>query len=54
MVLGQYRSVLIDTWWYWVNIERYWSIYDGTGSVEGNTGRYLVVLSQKKAILVDP
>ena len=46
MVLGQYRSVLIDTWWYWL-------IYDGTGSVEGGTGRYLVVLGQKKAILVD-
>ena len=53
MVLGQYRSVLIDTSWYWVNIERYWLIYDGTGSVEGSTGRYLVVLGQKKAILVD-
>ena len=46
VVLGQYRSVLIDTWWYWL-------IYDGTGPVEGGTGRYLVVLGQKKAILVD-
>ena len=53
VVLGQYRLVLIDTWWYWVNMERYWLIYDGTGSVEGSTGRYLVVLGQKKAILVD-
>ena len=53
MILGQYRSVLIDTWWYWVNMERYWLIYDGIGSVEGSTGRYLVVLGQKKAILVD-
>ena len=53
MVLGQYRSVLIDTWWYWVNMERYWLIYDGTGSAEGGTVRYLVVLGQKKAILVD-
>ena len=39
MVLGQYRSVLIDT--------------DVTGPVEGGTGQYLVVLGQKKAILVD-
>ena len=31
VVWGQYRSVLIDTWWYWVNMERYWLIYDGTG-----------------------
>ena len=45
MVLGQYRSVLIDTWWYWL-------IYDGTGSVEGGTGWYLVVLGQNRAILV--
>ena len=47
MVLGQYRSVLIETWWLWL-------IYDGTGSVEGSTSRYLVVLDQNKAILVDP
>ena len=53
MVLGQYKSVLNDTWWDWVNMERYWLIYDGTGSEEGGTGRYLVVLGQKKAILVD-
>ena len=53
MVLGQYRSVLIDTWWYWVNMERYRLIYDGTGSAEGGTVRYLVVLGRKKAILVD-
>ena len=53
MVLGQYRSVLIDTWWYCFNMEQYWLIYDGTGSVEGSTGQYLVVLGQKKAILVD-
>ena len=34
-------------------MERYWLIYDGIGSVEGSTGRYLVVLGQKWAILVD-
>ena len=46
IVLGQYRSVLIDTWWYWL-------IYDGIGPVEGSTGWYLVVLGQKNAILVN-
>ena len=50
---SQYRSVLIDTWWYWVNMERYWLIYDGTGSAEGGTVRYLVVLGQKRVMLVD-
>ena len=47
MALGQHRSVLIDTWWYYFNMEQYWLIYNGTGSVVGNTGRYLVVLGQK-------
>ena len=55
----QYRLVLVDTWWYWVSMKRYWLIYDGTGSVEGawlvlggtgsvggGTGWYLVVLGQ--------
>ena len=49
----QYRLVLVDTWWYWVSMKRYWLIYDGTGSAEGGTVRYLVVLGHKKAILVD-
>ena len=53
MVLGQYRLVLIDTWWHRVSMERYWLIYDGTGSVDGGTRRYLMVLGQKKAVLVD-
>ena len=46
MVLGQDRSVLIDTWSYLVSRERYWLIYDGTGSVKGGTDWYLVVLGQ--------
>ena len=49
----QYRLILVDTWWYQVSMERYWLKYDGTGSVEGGTGRYLTVLGQKKAVLVD-
>ena len=28
-------------------------IYDGTGSVEGGTGRYLMVLGQYRAVQVD-
>ena len=46
MLLGQYGAVLVGTWWYWL-------IYDGTGSAECGTVWYLVVLGQKKAILVD-
>ena len=48
----QYRLVLVDTWWYWVSMKLYWLIYDGTGSVEGGTGWYLVVLGQWEAVLV--
>ena len=30
----------------------YWLIYDGTGSVEGGTGGYVMVLGQYWALLV--
>ena len=40
----EYWSVLVDTWWYWANMEWYWLIYDGTGSVEVSTGLYTMVL----------
>ena len=53
VVLGQYRVALVDTWWYWVSIGRYWLIYDGTRSVWGNTCWYLVVLDQYRAVIVD-
>ena len=43
MVLGQYRPVLVDTWWYWVSIERYWFIYNGT-DYWVSMGQYLLVL----------
>ena len=46
VVLGQYRAVLVGTWWYWVSIVWYWLIYDGTGLVQGSTGQYLVVVGQ--------
>ena len=33
--------------------QRYWLVLGGTGSVWGVTGKYLVVLAQYKAVLVD-
>ena len=33
-------------------MKRFWLIYDGTGSVEGGTGWYLVVMGQWEAVLV--
>ena len=34
-------------------MERYWLIYDGTGSVESGTGWYLVGLGQYVAMVAD-
>ena len=45
--------VVVDTCWYWVSMEWYWFIYDGTGSVEGGSGWYLVLLGQQMTVLVD-
>ena len=53
MVLGQLRAVLVGTWWYWVRIGRYWLLLGGTGSIEGGTGWYLVVLGLIRAVLID-
>ena len=53
VILGQYRSVLIDTWWYWVNMERYWLIYDGTGSAEGGTAYLIIVTDATDAVSVN-
>ena len=47
-----YRLVLVDTWWYRVSVEWYWLVLGGTMSVEGGTGRYLVVLGQYGDVLV--
>ena len=52
MALGQYRAALFGTWWYWVSMEWNWLIYDGTRSVEGGTGQYLMVLGQYNSITV--
>ena len=43
MVLGQYRSVLVDTLWYWVSMELYLLVHGG-----------LVAMDQYKAVMVDP
>ena len=60
MILGQYRSVLVDTLWcwvsmerYWVSMEWYWFIYDGTGSEWVNSCWFLVILDQCRAVMVD-
>ena len=39
IVPGQWKAVLVVTWWYWVNKERYWLIHNGTWSIEGSTGK---------------
>ena len=52
MVLSQSKLVLVGSWWYWViigccvSVGWYWLVLDGTESVEGGTGWYLVVLGQ--------
>ena len=53
VVLGQYRSVLVDTLRYWVSMERCWFIHVCTGSVWVNTCWYLVVMDQYRAVMVD-
>ena len=39
--------------WYWLMYDVTGSIEDGTWSVDGGTGRYLVVLGQYRAVRVD-
>ena len=46
VVLGQYRAVLIGTWWNLDTMERYCPVLGGTGSVWGSIGQHLVVLDQ--------
>ena len=53
VVLTQYRAILVGTWWNWVSRRWYWLVLDCTGSVEGGTGCYLVVLGHCRMILVD-
>ena len=49
----QHRLVLVDTWWYPVSIEWYWLVLGGSGSVEGGTGWYMMVLGQYRSVLID-
>ena len=42
--MDQYKAVMVDPGWYWVSIWPYCLVLGGTGSVEGGTGFYLVVL----------
>ena len=32
-IMGHYGAVLVDTWWNWVSMGRYWLVHGGTGSV---------------------
>ena len=52
MVLGQYGAVLVGTWWYLVNMGRYWLVYGGTRSVWGGTYWYMVVVGQYNLVLI--
>ena len=49
MVLGQYRAVWVEIWC--LLGQREAELLD-TGSVEGSSGQYLVVLGQYGAVLV--
>ena len=63
---SQLGAVLSGTLWNWVSVGRNWLIHEGTGSVkewywlalgdtgsvEGVTGWYLVVLGQYRSVLV--
>ena len=65
-MLGQYEAVLVGNWWYWVSLGQYGLIYDvywvsmkrnclihyNTGSVEGSSGQYLVVLGHYNLVLL--
>ena len=44
VVLGQFGAIIVDTWWHWVSIGRYWLVLGDIGSVWDGTGWYLVVL----------
>ena len=65
VALDQCRAVMVYTWWYWFSMEWYWwywlywvskrryrLVLNGTGSVEGCTGWYMMILGQYGVILV--
>ena len=45
-------AALVVTWWCWVSLGWYWSVLGDTGSIQGGTDCYLVVLGQYKVVLV--
>ena len=44
---------LVDILWCCVSTGQYWLVLNGTGSVEGGTGWYWVVLGHYRVVLVD-
>ena len=50
MVLGQYRAVMVGTWWYWVIKGHYWAVLGFTfeslivGRFVVFVGRFVVLL----------
>ena len=49
----QYRLELVDAWWHWVSRRRFRLVPGVTGSEDGGTGLYMMVLGQYGVILVD-
>ena len=37
VVQGQYRAVMVGTWWNWDSMGRYWPVLGVTGSVWGSS-----------------
>ena len=44
---------LVDILWCCVSTGQYWLVLDDTGSVEGGTGWYLVVMGHYRVVLVE-
>ena len=47
-----HQMITVGTSWYWVTMGWYWLVLGDTGSVEGGTGWYLVVVGQWRTVLV--
>ena len=48
-----YKVIPVGTLWYWISVWQYWLVLDGTGSVWGGSGWYLVVLGHYRVVLVE-
>ena len=53
MVMGLYRAVLNDTWWYWVSRLRYLLVFGGTVSLLGGKGLSCLYILKKVEIWLD-